>query len=1316
VSASDTDRLRDLIALCLERREQEGDAAIEAVCRDHPRDAAALRERLAILERSGLLVDRDAAPAAAVPERLGDFRLLRRLGEGGMGVVYVAEQLSVRREVALKIVRPEQLWFAGARARFRREVDAIARLQHPGVVPILAVGEEAGVPYFAMERVAGCSLAEAIASLATRDAARLTGRDLADAIAAAARRGDDAPRETGVSFVFEGSYADACFRVVRQLAEALDHVHRCGVLHRDLKPSNVMVTPAGRAMLVDFGLASTFGASRLTRSGAQLGSLPYSAPEQLRNEPEIDARADLYALGVTLYELLTLRAAYSSSSSEGLVRAIEAGAPPPIRTLNRSVTWEAETVCMTAMERDRARRYASAADFARDLENLLQRRPIDARRPGPALRARRWAQRRPALAVGVALGALIAVGGPVAYGLMERASRMRVSAAYGRVDGLRLSGQSTALLASDPTLGLLLAIEGAEREPCRTANDALIAALHACRERATLLGHDGPVLEARFSPDGATLATASTDGTVVLWETATGRSRARMVSHEESVVSVDWSPDGQRLVTASADGTARLWSVDGACERVLRCGAARLVDARFDGAGARVVTAGSDGVARLWRVADGEPLASFDGSDGELLEARFSPDGATVATAGADGTARLFAAGDGRRLARFEGDGAIDHVRFDPRGERLAVCGRSRDARVFDLATGAEALPPLRHADRVASVEWSRDGSELVTASWDHAVGVWDAATGEPRLRLRGPRRILRFARFSPDGRVLLAGGDDHVGYLWNAATGAALGALHGDGAPIVCGDFSPDGSTIATAGGAPRLWAAPEPAELVDWAGHADKVLGIVVSRDGSRFVTASRDGTARVWDVATRALVCTLADHDGWVIAASFSPDGARVVTAGADRTARVWDAASGAPLAVLRGHQGRLLSARFDAGGARVLTTSEDGSARLWEWEAAREVQSFRVGGGRLLRAYLSADGARAAFGSDDGVASVWDVATGARVAVFRDALGAPVAFDSAGRRLLLPTRDDTVSVWDWASDRIEAVLRGHGDTAGAAACSPDGTLVATGSNDATVRLWDAASGRELARFAGHDDIVAFVDFSPDGRTLVSASIDGRVLRRPVDPLAAARSAVARELTADERIAYEIGDVAAWKEALALVQRLDATCALAEERSAAVRAATGASAEVRRAALAIAATRHQTPLQLARAAWATATSARRDADGDLRARRRAEEACRLLPDATTFRRALGVAQLRCGETEAAVATLSRPGLLDGEEGAVAPALAALVLAQQRLGRQDEARAALERLRAADRAGRPTPTAIELEALATAPAEPRPGSPPRH
>ena len=407
----DDDAVADLIAECLEQAPADVAAAVERACARHPEHADELRRRIAALGRMNLL-PKERDPAETFPERLGEFRLLERLGGGGMGVVYRALQEPLGRTVALKLIRPEHRYFPRARERFRREAEAIAKLSHPGIVPIHTVGEADGVPFFAMELFVGGTLAEVITALQARAPESLTGRDLVAALpGSGAAPGAAAP---------PGTWVELVVRIVQQVAEALQHAHERGVLHRDVKPSNIAVSADGRARLFDFGLATGGDDARLTAPGATLGTLLYMSPEQARGAG-VDARSDVYSLGVTLYEALTLQVPFAVTDSAAARLAIAAHPPDPMRARNRSVGRDLEVVCLKAMARVPGDRYGSAAAFAGDLRAVLERRPIAARPPGPWLHFVRAVQRRPAAATALVLAGTLAVGVPAGLWLVSRA-------------------------------------------------------------------------------------------------------------------------------------------------------------------------------------------------------------------------------------------------------------------------------------------------------------------------------------------------------------------------------------------------------------------------------------------------------------------------------------------------------------------------------------------------------------------------------------------------------------------------------------------------------------------------------------------------------------------------------------------------------------------------------------------------------------------------------------------------------------------------------------------------------------------------------
>lgn len=454
-----------LVFECLELLEERGASAVEALLGSHPERATAVRARLASLAQVGLLQPEEPPEGGErLPERLGEFRILGRLGEGGMGVVVRAVQESLGRRVALKLVRPSELLFPGARERFRREVEAVGRLSHASIVAVHAVGEEGGIPYLAMEEVPGMSLAEVLAVLAkTSDPGRVRPEHVTVAVRRAVLERAEPPNGDRAEAVYgSGSrsrgpessghatstassasarsdsgaktYVEFCLRVALQIARALEHAHAQGILHRDIKPSNILVCDDGRALLCDFGLAQVEGAHALTRSGARPGSLPYMPPERLSESGDADERGDVYSLGITLSEALSLRPAFGTSDPEILMRRILEGRVQALRDANPSIPRDVELIVGTACEIDPRRRYPDASALVRDLENALALRPLEARPLPRSLRVRRWLQRHPTSSAAAAVLALLSILGAWALSWQGKKADERLQKKEARVE------------------------------------------------------------------------------------------------------------------------------------------------------------------------------------------------------------------------------------------------------------------------------------------------------------------------------------------------------------------------------------------------------------------------------------------------------------------------------------------------------------------------------------------------------------------------------------------------------------------------------------------------------------------------------------------------------------------------------------------------------------------------------------------------------------------------------------------------------------------------------------------------------------------
>jgi WD40 repeat protein len=1063
-------RVEDLFHRAADLPPREQRALLDAACLGEPDLRAAVEQllvedaRLRANEDAGALfgsplvrstrssANSAALPLSPLPPRIGRYRILRLLGQGGMGAVYEAEQDNPRRTVALKVIR------AGLASdfllkRFAREAQILGRLHHPGIAQIYEAGvSESGQPYFAMELIAGLPLDQYVREQALDTRGRLE------------------------------LFARAC--------DAVQHAHERGVIHRDLKPGNILVEETGQPKVLDFGVARAAEAG-LTAGGGQteagqlIGTLSYMSPEQASADPAaIDARGDVYALGVILYELLAHRLPYSL---DGLplpeaVRVIREHEPSRLGSLDGRLRGDVETIAAKALEKDRGRRYPSAGELAADVRRHLNHEPIRARPASALYHLRKFARRHKAV-----VGAVLGVGAALAAGTV-----VSVLYAIRAADNAR-QANANAQQGQYQTYRARLAAAGAALQN----HDVADAKRQLAAAPKELRGWEWRHLHSRLDDSAAAipLPAGSRDAFVFA--------------------------DAHRLRVGAWTGAGlRLTDLEGSEHQTLpiRPERGHLVFASQTRRGLRVARwVGNTAFDLLDETGQALCRANMPEAKGQSPVV-VSPDGTRLASRWVDGEwTRLttFDAKTGKRTAVCDGHrGIIWTFTFSPDGTRLGSAGDDQVARLWDPASGALLATCRGHESKILSAAFRPDGARLVTTSSDGTVRQWDAATGrEVEAPYDSHSGDVAAAVYSPDGHWVASAGTDRTVRVWRAKGRQDVAILHGHTGAVIGVAFAPDGRRLASlsrdstdfpfaADGTVRVWDVDPRATLPVLRGHRSYVYPVAYSPDGRWIASGDWDNQVRLWDAATGEWCATLP-HPGYVLSLAFSPEGQRLVTGsfGDDRL-RVWDVATGRVRKEIQGPGRGFRFLTLSPDGRRVAANADNAPFRVCDLTSGERLFSAK---GQAL-AY-SPDGRWLAIvrAGEEKTVVLLDARTYKTVASFQGHEKAVLSatFSPDSRRLASCSSDRTVRLWEVETGGCQ-VLSGHTDEVFAAAFHPDGKRLATAGRDRAVWLWDLERGEEVARLQGHTSYVWSLAFSPDGKTLVSGSGDKTVRLWDTAPL--------------------------------------------------------------------------------------------------------------------------------------------------------------------------------------------------------------------
>jgi serine/threonine protein kinase/WD40 repeat protein/tetratricopeptide (TPR) repeat protein len=1105
--------------------------------RKHPELAEEIREVFPALVMMEQLkpATSDEVPVlspGSLPDRIGDYRLLRQIGWGGMGIVYEAEQVSLGRHVALKVFPATGLTNPTYLERFRREAKAAARLHHTNIVPVFGVGESAGVHYYAMQFIHGEGMDKVLADLrrlrpkaAAAAAAEqgvayslLSGKfavplathsappalagvlDAADAAnepaassatlaVSPANKPSEEPVNLNPSTVtLSGStsgteYHRSIARIGLQVAEALGYAHKQGILHRDIKPSNLILDLQGTVWITDFGLAKADDADELTHTGDVVGTIRYMPPE--RFEGSSLPQGDIYAVGMTLYEMLTLRPAFDGANHARLIQRIGREVPPRPRRLVPDIPRDLETIVLKAGARDPADRYATAEALAEDLQRFLSDRPIRARRHAAAERLWRWCRRNPAVA-GL-MGAIAALLIAVAIGSSFAAFSLNASKreALEQLWRSKLSEARATVLSRQP---------GQRFTSLKRIREAMAI--------ATKLGMtEGDRLELR---NAAIAALGLPDFEVEKeWD-----------SWPEGSSGLDFDAKLERYACSNKDCTVSIRRLSDDRELFALPSMGQPASMRFSPSGRHLVVCnGSEaGPLKVWELGGLEPRCIHEGTSLNSAFIDFSPDHGQLAYETPNQLTIVdLATGQKQASWRLSGTPWPCGLRWNPKSNQLAV-GRKIDGKwlveIRDSTTGAVvvSLPPT--AAYCSSFTWHPDGRRLAVGEGDK-ISFWDVPSRQRVAVLEGHKNMGIFVRFNQAGDRMISGDWSGALRLWDVASGQQILTILGVG----FASFAPDDGSLACV-------RNPGKVQILRFApGREMRTLGrnpagetilnigdaLRLSRDGqllaiSAVASRLRDGNGlAVLDRWTGQTLADLAVCSQRPL--GFGPDGS-LWTFGLGGDVLCWPrtVSNGTirfgppqPVVSVPGTEARAMSAD---GSTVLLGNFHQGGLILHRGACERLIptgpqEDVRYGA-------LSPDGLWAATGSHWSLtgpsAKVWDAATGRLEKQF--SVGGPCSVDFSPNGRWLVTRASSVRLWRTGTWEEGPRLQVSGDGWNAA-FSPDSRLLALGGLG-RVRLVRPDTGAEVARLTLSEQTSLFpLCFTPDGAELVVRGEDTQAI---------------------------------------------------------------------------------------------------------------------------------------------------------------------------------------------------------------------------